>query len=209
MCRGCYLLYKRAYAKNRADTLGRYRHSLTCIACSSPYLGWRNKNALCPDCYKRKRELAAQGVATNNYENAGGGGYCWKHRKIAEELVGRKLNSSEVVHHIDENPRNNEITNLLVISRSMHGKLHLYLDTQRVILAKALNENFENCWNTLIAPMTTAWLETMGAKVIKLWEIGQSAAELGSGNTQEGSETMHETPVTDKAVGEDMVQTTT
>jgi len=38
--------------------------------------------------------------------------------------------------------------------------------------------------------MTTAWLETTNAKVIKLWEIGQSAAEpLSSIEYEEGSET--------------------
>ena len=53
-------------------------------------------------------------------------------------------------------------------------------------------EHRENCWNNLIVPMTTAWLETTGAKVIKLPEIGQPAAEpLLNG---EGSETMHATP---------------
>lgn len=50
-----------------------------------------------------------------------------------------------------------------------------------------MNENRGNCWNTLIVPMTTAWLETTSAKVIKLWEIGQSASEPLL--NEEGSET--------------------
>lgn len=40
-----------------------------------------------------------------------------------------------------------------------------------------VNGNGENCWNSLIAPMATTWLETANVKAIKLWEIGQSAAE--------------------------------
>lgn len=41
--------------------------------------------------------------------------------------------------------------------------------------------------------MTTAWLETANVKVIKLWELGQSAAEpLNEISHEEGSETMHE-----------------
>ena len=54
--------------------------------------------------------------------------------------------------------------------------------------------------------MTTAWLETTNAKntkVIKLWEIGQSAAEPLL--NEEGSETMHSA----SHVDEDIVQTTT
>ena len=54
--------------------------------------------------------------------------------------------------------------------------------------------------------MTTTWLETANVKVQKLWEIGQSAAELLNEKSQEeGSETMHGT----SQVDEDIVQTTT
>lgn len=51
--------------------------------------------------------------------------------------------------------------------------------------------------------MTTARLETTDAKVIKIWEIGQSAAEPLQ--NEEGSETMHSA----SHVDEDIVQTTT
>ncbi len=47
-----------------------------------------------------------------------------------------------------------------------------------------MNENQENCWNNLIVPMTTAWLEMTGAKVKKLSEIGQSAAEPLSSSSE-------------------------
>lgn len=59
-----------------------------------------------------------------------------------------------------------------------YAKLHFYLNRQRALLEQSNNGNAENCWNNLIVPMTTAWLETTSAKVQKLWEIGQSAAEL-------------------------------
>jgi len=42
-----------------------------------------------------------------------------------------------------------------------------------------MNENRGNCWNTLIVPMTTAWLETTNAKVIKTmgnWAISSRAS---------------------------------
>jgi len=71
------------------------------------------------------------------------------------------------------------------------------------MLEKSSNENGVNCWNNLIVPITTTWLETTNVKVIKIWEIGQSAAKpLESG---EGSETK------DSASREedDIVQTTT
>ena len=42
----------------------------------------------------------------------------------------------------------------------------------RVIFEKSRNENSENCWEALIAPLTTAWLETTSATVQKLEGIG-------------------------------------
>jgi len=146
----------------------------TCQACNNNFKAWRKKQKLCKSCYK---SMINTGFETNPYENGGGEGYCWKHRRVAETSLKRKLKSHEVVHHMDGNTKNTTETNLVVLTRRMHGKLHQYLRLQRVIMEKSINENFENCWNTLIVPMTTAWLETMSAKVIKLWEIGQSAAE--------------------------------
>jgi hypothetical protein len=99
------------------------------------------------------------------------------HRLLCENILNRELTTYEVVHHMDENPKNNEINNLVVLSRSDHGKLHKYLNLQRVILEKSNSENFENCWKLLIVPITTTWLETTSVNVIKIWEIGQSAAE--------------------------------
>lgn len=92
--------------------------------------------------------------------------------------MGKKLNTSQVVHHLNGNPKNNELTNLVVMSRQAHVKLHSFLNRQRALLERSNKGNAENCWNNLIVPMTTTWLETANVKVQKLWEIGQSAAEL-------------------------------
>lgn len=70
-------------------------------------------------------------------------------------------------------------------------------------MQECINGNSANCWNSLIVPMTTTWLETTNVKVIKLWEIGQSAAKPLL--NEEGSETMHAASRTD----DDIVQTTT
>jgi len=47
-----------------------------------------------------------------------------KHRKIMQEHLGRELSPSEHVHHIDKNPMNNGIENLLIISNSDHISIH-------------------------------------------------------------------------------------
>lgn len=208
MCRDCFLKAHRKRSKERHAQFGRHKYVLICKACTSSFSGCRKGSILCPSCYTESRKKDS--THTNKYvydsESYKESGHIWQHRAMAEVVLGRDLKTHEVVHHMDDNPRNNAIENLLVISRVMHGKLHLYLDQQRVIFEKSKSENFENCWKNLIVPITTAWLETTGAKVIKIWGIGQSAAEPLL--TAEGSETMHETP--DHSVeGDDIVQTTT
>ena len=42
------------------------------------------------------------------------GGYVALHRLVVEEHIGRYLLPTEVVHHIDDNPANNDISNLRV-----------------------------------------------------------------------------------------------
>lgn len=47
--------------------------------------------------------------------------------------------------------------------------IHIVLKQNKgVILEESKNENNENCWDNLRVPMTTAWLKTTSAKVLKL-----------------------------------------
>ena len=46
------------------------------------------------------------------------------HRLEIEKFLGRKLLSSEIVHHKDGNKLNNKINNLQILSRSEHAKIH-------------------------------------------------------------------------------------
>lgn len=210
LCRPCNLeRQKLAFAKSY-QTQGRYTWNLKCEACSKMFKAWRKEQKFCSICWKTKGELAARTLSVNNYiYGTGGGGkrYLHQHRQIAESIVKRELETNEVVHHMDNNPKNNEIKNLVVMDRRSHSKLHRYLDDQRVILEKSGNENLGNCWNNLIIPMTTTWLEITNVKVIKLWELSQSAAAPLL--NEEGSETCAPSTLTSNVEGEDTVQTTT
>ena len=46
------------------------------------------------------------------------------HRAIMEEALGRRLKPNEIVHHKDGNKQNNDISNLEVMERRDHSRLH-------------------------------------------------------------------------------------
>lgn len=86
-----------------------------------------------------------------------------------------------------------------------------FLENEWSLLLKSNSSNLENCWNILRDQLTTTWLEMTGVNVIKIIDIGRSAAEpLNKENiyifAEEGSETRHQTPK-DFIQGEDIVQT--
>lgn len=96
---------------------------------------YQNKNSQnfcsneCKISYQKKQPTAYKG---NPYYD--GNGYLmvvnkkrervYEHRMVAEIALGRKLLSSEHVHHIDKVKDNNAPWNLLVLTNSDHQKLH-------------------------------------------------------------------------------------
>ena len=48
----------------------------------------------------------------------------YEHQLVMEQHIGRYIMPGEVVHHIDGNKSNNDISNLLLLTNSEHIKLH-------------------------------------------------------------------------------------
>lgn len=47
-----------------------------------------------------------------------------EHRIVAEKMIGRKLTSNDIVHHINRNVADNRPENLMVMTRAEHAALH-------------------------------------------------------------------------------------
>lgn len=67
--------------------------------------------------------LAARGEATSTYYRKRGQRH--EHRTVAEQMLGRPLARDEIVHHIDGNKRNNDPSNLQVMTQAEHARLHM------------------------------------------------------------------------------------
>lgn len=52
------------------------------------------------------------------------------HVVVMEERMGRRLRPGEVVHHIDQNKQNNELSNLQLMSNADHAALHRRLEKE-------------------------------------------------------------------------------
>lgn len=63
-----------------------------------------------------------------NFKKEVSGRYRGEHRILMEKSLGRKLTSNEVVHHKDGNKMNNDINNLVVMTRAEHCSLHRPVD---------------------------------------------------------------------------------
>lgn len=51
-------------------------------------------------------------------------GYVMEHRKVVAEAIGRVLLRTEVVHHINHNPRDNDLSNLMLFDTNKNHKLY-------------------------------------------------------------------------------------
>jgi hypothetical protein len=51
-------------------------------------------------------------------------GYAYEHRVVAEQVIGRRLEPGEVVHHIDHDKTNNAPANLMVCTSAEHRVEH-------------------------------------------------------------------------------------
>ena len=52
------------------------------------------------------------------------GGYQPEHRLVMEQFLGIKLNTKQVVHHMNDNKLDNRICNLFVMNNKLHNKYH-------------------------------------------------------------------------------------
>jgi hypothetical protein len=60
--------------------------------------------------------------------NAMKDGYVYEHVLVAQKMLGRLLEENEVVHHLDFNRANNLPSNLQILEKGQHTKIHNWIN---------------------------------------------------------------------------------
>lgn len=118
LCRTC--------DKNISNT-GKRTQKFCSLECRAIWQSATNRGIAHPR-FKGKIAYGTKGgywaVLSPHHPYADGKGYVMEHRLIMEKHFGRFLKPEEVIHHVDENPRNNVIENLRLMAKKDHDQLH-------------------------------------------------------------------------------------
>lgn len=111
---------KTHFCSNCGNKFEDYRHNKTDFVfcsqkCSKEFQKGENAFSF------KGGSITYQGYKANKIK----GKYVLEHRTIIEKSLGRKLAKDEVVHHKDGNKLNNTISNLQLMKKRDHDKLHL------------------------------------------------------------------------------------
>lgn len=64
------------------------------------------------------------GSGYRQFQDPRTGQWVLTHRRVAEKMVGGRIYAGREVHHLDGNKRNNQPSNLRIVSREQHRRIH-------------------------------------------------------------------------------------
>jgi predicted nucleic acid-binding Zn ribbon protein len=176
-CHRHYLDRKAAQRKVRKDAGLNYRTLYTkeCQICGASYnVTAKHGSKYCHDCRSKIANFAPANVkggseyvySKNEYKTS-----TLEHRCIATKVIGRKLTSADIVHHIDGNTKNNSLENLLFLSNKKHIKLHQWLNEQLYIRGYKEKLTMKESWDKYCKFYTDKWIFNNKDECIILNEV--------------------------------------
>jgi len=124
--RACDLCGVTYYARNDSLKVGMGKYCSKSCQVKQQHIDGTNNAARQRDKHhnwKEGRTVDNKGymrVLQPSHENANHQGYVLEHRLVMSEHLCRPLTEEEIVHHLDEDRLNNDISNLVLTTRSEH-----------------------------------------------------------------------------------------
>lgn len=81
-------------------------------------------------------------AVVTEHPNATKHGYVLMHRIVMENHLGRLLNPNEIVHHLNGDKKDNEISNLILMDLKSHSKIHSLTGITKVLMKCPLCKKF-------------------------------------------------------------------
>lgn len=168
LCHEHRLEQNREYAKKRpVDARRIYR--CRCTMCGEQFMGFRKDSTYCSEECRLLSHQCISGDARHRYILSGERGKrAFEHRVIAREILGRELTSDEAIHHEDLNPVNNNPSNLLILSRKNHAKLHAFLKVCSTEMTLPDSPFRSKEMKDVVVPATKLWSELNNVELDRL-----------------------------------------
>lgn len=161
-CSECLIIYNRKRASDyqkKISELGikRSRYGIiNCCICNEEMIKNRPNQLAHGKC--RNRNIISYNIHPRDSKGMMVG------RKVVLDL-GILIPKKIVVHHIDENPMNNSLNNLMIMSISNHAKLHGFIKEQWVINKGIYGDRLESIWKKMLIKLNFIWIEKTNKKL--------------------------------------------
>ena len=86
----------------------------------------------------------------HNHPMANNNGVILEHRLVMAKYLKRMLKSTEIVHHINNNPRDNRIENLMLTNCSEHSSKHATRAKTIILVCAFCGEEFERRYRQVV-----------------------------------------------------------
>ena len=162
-CTDCFSIYNRNRVKeyyNEFKILGKKRSrygKINCCICNEEMI----KN--------RPNQVAHGKCKKHNVVSYNGHPRDEKGMMVGRGIIinlGLNLSRKIIVHHIDENPTNKKNKNLMIMSTSIHGKIHGFLREQRIINKGIYGEKLDSIWKKILIKLNYVWIEKNNIQLI-------------------------------------------